>query len=247
MKNDLITVNGFKQVLFNEAKKYDITLTDKMLENLEIYKDMMLEYNEKVNLTSITDEYEIILKHFVDCLKCVQFIEKDKTVIDVGTGAGFPGLVIAIYFDNELNITLLDSLNKRLIFLNEVIERLKLSGVNIIHKRAEEGAQEKLYREQYDFVVSRAVANLPILLEYTTPYLKINGKAIIMKSNNLDEEINNSKNALKTLNCAIESIYEYNLDVNEENFNRKILIIKKEKSTPNEYPRIFGKIKKKPL
>ena len=247
MKNELITANGFKKVLFDEAKKYDITLTDKMLENLEIYKDMMLEYNEKVNLTSITDEYEIILKHFVDCLKCVQFIEKDKTVIDVGTGAGFPGLVIAIYFDNELNITLLDSLNKRLIFLNEVIERLKLSRVNIIHKRAEEGAQDKLYREQYDFVVSRAVANLPILLEYTTPYLKINGKAIIMKSNNLDEEINNSKNALKTLNCAIESIYEYNLDVNEENFNRKILIIKKEKSTPNEYPRIFGKIKKKPL
>lgn len=243
----MIEEQGFKKVLYDESKKKNIELSDDLLNKFEKYKNMLLEYNEKINLTAITDEYEIIIKHFVDCLECTKFIEKNKNIIDVGTGAGFPGLVIAIYFGDDINITLLDSLNKRLVFLNEVIKELKLSKVDIIHKRAEEAAQEVNYREKYDYVASRAVANLPILLEYTTPYLKINGEAIIMKSNNLQDEINNSKKALQILNCSIKQIYEYSLAVREKDFNRNILIIKKEKNTPKIYPRSYGKIKKAPL
>lgn len=243
----MIEEQGFKKVLYDESKKKNIELSEDLLNKFEKYKDMLLEYNEKINLTAITDEYEIIIKHFVDCLECTKFIEKNKNIIDVGTGAGFPGLVIAIYFGDGVNITLLDSLNKRLIFLNEVIKELKLSKVDIIHKRAEEAAQEVKYREKYDYVASRAVANLPILLEYTTPYLKIKGEAIIMKSNNLQDEINNSKKSLQILNCNIKQIHEYSLAVSEEEFNRNILIIKKEKNTPKLYPRSYGKIKKSPL
>ena len=162
----------FKNTLREEALNIDIELTNRQLENFEKYKELLVEWNEKMNLTAITTDYDVIMKHFVDCLEIVKYIEKGSKVIDVGTGAGFPGVVIAIYFENDINITLLDSLNKRLIFLEEVIKTLDLKHVNIVHARAEEYVQNELIRESYDVVVSRAVAPLNVLLEYDIPYLK---------------------------------------------------------------------------
>ena len=192
MKNDFISI------LKKEAKNRDIELTDKALERFELYKNLMLEWNEKMNLTAITDEYQIIMKHFIDCLEITKYMNGNEKVIDVGTGAGFPGIVIAIYFEN-INITLLDSLNKRLIFLEEVVKKLNLKNVNIVHARAEEFAHKDEYRNKYDLVVSRAVANLSNLLEYDVGYLKLNGKLLLLKGDNVNDEINTSKNTFNVL------------------------------------------------
>ena len=240
MKNDFISI------LKKEAKNRNIELTDKALERFELYKNLMLEWNEKMNLTAITDEYQIIMKHFIDCLEITKYMNGNEIVIDVGTGAGFPGIVIAIYFEN-INITLLDSLNKRLIFLEEVVKKLNLKNVNIVHARAEEFAHKDEYRNKYDLVVSRAVANLSNLLEYDVGYLKLNGKLLLLKGDNVNDEINTSKNTFNVLGCKIENIYDYEYDVNGEIFNRKVLEIKKLKNTPEKYPRNYGKMKKNPL
>lgn len=240
MKNDFISI------LKKEAKNRNIELTDKALERFELYKNLMLEWNEKMNLTAITDEYQIIMKHFIDCLEITKYMNGNEKVIDVGTGAGFPGIVIAIYFQN-INITLLDSLNKRLIFLEEVVKKLNLKNVNIVHARAEEFAHKDEYRNKYDLVVSRAVANLSNLLEYDVGYLKLNGKLLLLKGDNVNDEINTSKNTFNVLGCKIENIYDYEYDVNGEIFNRKVLEIKKLKNTPEKYPRNYGKMKKNPL
>lgn len=240
MKNDFISI------LKKEAKNRNIELTDKALERFELYKNLMLEWNEKMNLTAITDEYQIIMKHFIDCLEITKYMSGNEKVIDVGTGAGFPGIVIAIYFEN-INITLLDSLNKRLIFLEEVVKNLNLKNVNIVHARAEEFAHKDEYRNKYDLVVSRAVANLSNLLEYDVGYLKLNGKLLLLKGDNVNDEINTSKNTFNVLGCKIQNIYDYEYDVNGEIFNRKVLEIKKLKNTPEKYPRNYGKMKKNPL
>lgn len=247
MKMDLKGKYGFRETLKEEAVKRDIILSDKMLENFEKYKKMLLEWNEKINLTAITDEYEIIMKHFIDCLELVKYIDDNKKIIDVGTGAGFPGLVIAIYFEGKISITLLDALSKRINFLEDVVSKLKLKNVTVIHGRAEEYAKMQEYREKYDIVVSRAVANLPVLLEYEVPYVKVKGNCLIMKGENVDREIAISKKALNVLNCNIENkkIYKYN--VNEKEYTRAILDIKKNKATDNKFPRNNGQIKKNPL
>lgn len=236
----------FKEVLKEEALKININLSDEMLQKFEIYKDLLIEWNEKMNLTAITEEYEIIMKHFIDCLEIVKYIDKSKNIIDVGTGAGFPGVVIAIYFNNA-KITLLDSLNKRLIFLQEVIEKLKLENVEIVHGRAEELAHLEKYREKYDVVVSRAVANLTTLLEYDIGYLKVGGIALFLKADSVDVEIENARNAMGILGCKIISVYDYSYNIHDEIFTRKVLKIKKNKITNEKYPRNFGKIKKSPL
>lgn len=238
---------SFKDTLKEEASKMNIDLSDNVLNNLEIYKNMLIEWNEKINLTAITDDYEIIMKHFIDCLELVKYIDKTKKVIDVGTGAGFPGIVIAIYFEGKLNITLLDALNKRINFLQEVITTLNLNNVTLIHGRAEEYAKMKDYREKYDLVVSRAVANLPVLLEYEIPYVKVNGKCLIMKGDNVEQEIEKAKKAFDILSCKIKNKYSYNYFVDEEKYSRVILDIKKYKETNNKFPRNNGQIKKNPL
>lgn len=237
----------FKNVLRTEALKIGIELTNKQLENFEKYKKLLVEWNEKMNLTAITADYDVIMKHFVDSLEIVKYIEKGSKVIDVGTGAGFPGVVIAIYFENNINITLLDSLNKRLIFLEEVIKVLGLKHVNVVHARAEEYVQNENIRESYDTVVSRAVAPLNILLEYDIPYLKTGKKALFLKGNNVKEEIEEAKNALSILNSEISNIYTYSYTIDEERYNRNILEIIKKKETSKKYPRNYGKIKKQPL
>lgn len=242
---------NFKEKLYFEAKKYGFELSENMLLNFEMYKNMLIEWNDKINLTSITDEYQIIIKHFIDCLECIKYIEKNNNIIDVGTGAGFPGLVIGIYFDGKVNITLLDSLNKRLIFLKEVIEKLNLKNINIVHGRAEDSANEAIFREKYDVSLARAVASLNILLEYTSPYVKVGGKCIFMKGDNIQEEIDRSVEAFKALNVKILKIHKYDLELLEntdiEVFNRSILEVKKIGLTPKNYPRSYAKIKISPL
>lgn len=247
MKSDLNGKYGFKEMLKNEVEKIGLTLTDKQIEQFEQYKNLLVEWNEKINLTAITEDYEVIMKHFVDCLEIVKYIQKGSSIIDVGTGAGFPGIVIAIYFDTNVNITLLDALNKRLIFLQEVVDKLGLKNINIVHGRAEEMAQKEEYREMYDVVVSRAVANLGVLLEYDTPYIKVNGKGLFMKGDKVQEEIKEAKKALDILNCKITNNYIYKYNVNEEEYTRNILEVVKYNNTPKKYPRNYGKIKKNPL
>ncbi len=236
----------FIQTLCKECKRQNIAINEKQCVDLAEYKDMLLEWNEKMNLTAITDEYEIIVKHFVDCLECTKVIKDEKNIIDVGTGAGFPGMVLAIYYKDK-NFTLLDALNKRLIFLQEVVNKLGLKNVKIVHARAEEIARTEEYKEVYDASVSRAVANLPVLLEYTSPFVKVNGICIVMKGDSIEDEIKISANALNTLKLKIEDKYNYSYIVNNEEYNRVILNIRKNSNTPQKYPRNYGQIKKKPL
>lgn len=238
--------NEFIETLCKECKNQNIDITEEQANNLEMYKNLLLEWNEKMNLTAITDEYEIIVKHFVDCLECTKVIKEENNIIDVGTGAGFPGMVLAIYYKDK-KFTLLDALNKRLIFLQEVINTLKLDNVEIVHGRAEEVARKEEYKEQYDASVSRAVAQLPVLLEYTSPFVKVDGKCIVMKGDNVEDEVRLSSNALNTLKLKIIDRFNYNYIVNNEEYNRSILKIKKIGNTPQKYPRNYGQIKKKPL
>ena len=236
----------FKEILCKECKLQNIEIKENQINNLSIYKDMLLEWNDKINLTAITDDYEIIVKHFVDCLECTKAITNEKKIIDVGTGAGFPGMVLAIYYPN-IEFTLLDGLNKRLIFLQEVVDKLGLKNVKIVHGRAEEVVRIDNLFNNYDASVSRAVANLPVLLEYVSPYVKVGGYSIIMKGDSVDEEIALAQNALKTLNLKVEEKINYNYTVSNEEYNRSILKVKKIQDTPTKYPRNYGQIKKKPL
>ena len=238
---------NFKDVLYQEARKNNIELNEEHLKQFELYKDILIEWNKKMNLTAITDEYQIIMKHFIDCLEVTKYIEPNSNVIDIGTGAGFPGIVIAIYFEKNIDITLVDALNKRITFLTEVKNILNLNNVNIVQARAEELGRKEEYREKFDYIVSRAVAPLNILLEYDIPFLKTGSKCLLLKSSNLDEEINNSSNALSVLNSKITNIYEYCYTIYSETYNRKIIEVVKQKSTQERYPRNYGKIKKNPL
>lgn len=238
---------NFEEVLKQEASNIGIELNEKQIIKFKLYKELLVEWNKKMNLTAITDDYQIILKHFIDCLEIVKYIENGQNIADIGTGAGFPGIVIAIYFGKAVSITLIDALNKRILFLQEVVNKLNLNNVKLIHARAEELAHKGEYREQYDVVVSRAVAPLNILLEYDIPYLKVFGKALLLKGSNVDEEIKEAERVFDILKCKISNLYKYGYKVEEEIYNRNIIEIKKEQSCSSKYPRPYGKIKKNPL
>lgn len=234
-----------KEEFFNEMqKKLTIKLSVEQLEKFYSYMSLLLEWNEKMNLTAITEPNEIILKHFVDSLTILNEINNNSKVVDVGTGAGFPGIPLSIA-NESLKITLVDSLNKRLIFLQEVIDKLELKNVEIIHSRAEDFGQNKKYRENFDIATSRAVANLSTLSEYLIPLVKINGKCICMKASDVEEEINQAKNAINVLGGTIEKIEEFKLP--ESDIGRTIIIINKQKQTPNKYPRKAGTPSKEPI
>ena len=243
-----LTDEEFTNTLIDECKKQNIELDENKAKVLKIYKELLVEWNEKMNLTAITEDYEVIIKHFVDCLECTHLITDERKIIDVGTGAGFPGMVLAIYYP-QIDFTLLDGLNKRLIFLEEVVNKLGLKNVKIVHARAEEAARNEEYFEFFDAVVSRAVANLPVLLEYTSPYVKVNGKCIVMKGDNAKEELDLAKNAMNVLKLRNidNKEYKYSYTINDEGYNRTILYIEKIGNTPNKYPRNYGQIKKKAL
>lgn len=208
------------------------------------YMNMLIEWNEKMNLTAITEPEDIILKHFVDSLTILNDIKDNSTVVDVGTGAGFPGIPLSI-MNPTLKITLVDSLNKRLIFLQEVVNKLNLKNIEIIHARAEELGQNKKYREQFDVATSRAVANLSTLSEYLIPLVKVGGKVISMKASEAQAEIDEAKKAIEVLGGTLNEVKEFNLPGSD--IGRTIIVINKAKTTPKTYPRKSGTPSKEPI
>ena len=206
--------------------------------------ELLLEWNQKINLTAITEPEEIILKHFIDSMTIAKHIKENAKVIDVGTGAGFPGIPLKIIRE-DIEVTLLDSLNKRINFLNEVINQLKLEKIQAIHSRVEEFGQNKKYRETFDYATSRAVANLSTLAEYLVPLVKTKGMCISMKGADVKEEIQQSEKAISILGGKIESIEKFQLP--RSDMDRNIILIRKAKSTQPKYPRRPGFPAKEPL
>lgn len=234
----------FNEGLLEKASVLGVRFSVEQMEQFYKYMNLLIEWNEKMNLTAIIEPSEIILKHFIDSITILKDIKDGSTVVDVGTGAGFPGIPLSI-MNPTLKITLVDSLNKRLIFLQEVIKELNLKNVKLIHARAEEFGRNKKYREKFDIATSRAVANLATLSEYLLPLVKINGQAISMKAGNASQEIEEAQKAIKTLGGHINRIDEFYLP--QTDIARTIIIIDKIKETPNQYPRKAGTPSKEPI
>ena len=234
----------FKNKLKENAEKIGVMLDEESLGNLYKYKELVLEWNEKINLTAITDECEFAVKHFIDSLTVNKYIEPKKTIIDIGTGAGFPGIPLKI-LNKDNKVVLFDSLNKRLKVLEDIIEKIELENVETLHGRAEETFKNKQHREKYDIAVSRAVAALNVLVELMLPAVKIGGICICMKGNNAEEEIKEAKKAIKELGGDIIKVEK--LILPELNLERNIIIIKKVRQTPNKYPRKPGTPQKEPI
>lgn len=234
----------FKELMKINLKELNIELTDLQLEKFYRYMNILIEWNKFMNLTGITKPEEIITKHFIDSLTVLDKIDKDANIIDVGTGAGFPGIPIKIAFP-DTKVVLLDSLNKRIKFLNEVIEKLELKNIETIHGRAEEFGKNKKYREKYDIAVARAVAPLNVLLEYLMPFVKINGKCLCMKGSSSEEEIKKGERAVKILGGELIKTEEFFIP--KTDMKRKIVQVNKNKETNNKYPRKAGTPSKEPL
>lgn len=236
--------NEFKEKMIINVDKLGINLSEIQLKQFYNYMNLLIEWNKKINLTAITEPDEIILKHFVDSLTISKYISDGTKVVDVGTGAGFPGIPLKIV-RQEIDITLLDSLQKRINFLDEVINELNLEKITTVHSRVEDFGKNKEYREKFDIATSRAVANLSTLSEYLLPLVKVGGKVISMKGSLIQEELENSKNAIKILGGQIEKVDEF--DLPNSDISRNIVLIDKIKNTPNRYPRKAGEPSKKPL
>jgi len=228
----------------NSMNSIGIELTNSQLNAFETYYDMLIDRNKVMNLTAITEFDEVMDKHFLDSVYLFRSIElkADYKLIDIGTGAGFPGIPLKIVFP-ELKITLLDSLNKRVGFLNDVIDELNLNDIEAIHGRAEDIARDKTYRASYDIAVSRAVANLSTLSEYCLPFVKIGGKFVSYKSGDCADEVDNAKSAIHLLGGKINKIDEFSYSNNSRSF----IVIDKVMNTSNKYPRKAGLPSKKPL
>lgn len=234
-----------KNLLQNYIKDYKITLTENQYEQFQKYFELLAEWNEKMNLTAITDESGVALKHFADSLSLLNFVDipQNSSLADVGTGAGFPGVVLKIARP-DIKLTLIDSLNKRLVFLGEVCAQLGIEA-ELIHSRAEDGARDEKLRESFDFAVSRAVARMNVLSEYCLPYVKVGGAFCAMKGAQANEEFKDSLNAINTLGGKLEKKYFFELP--ENGGERAIAVVRKVKNTPQKYPRQSGKIKAKAL
>lgn len=235
------------------TEKAGFSPTPLQLEQFQTYRDMLLEWNQKINLTAITDPDEIALKHFTDSLTVVPFIENafknqksrfpDLSLIDIGTGAGFPGIPLKIMYP-ELSLTLMDSLQKRIDFLSAVTNALSFSNSFTVHSRAEDGARSEQHREKYDVAIARAVASMPVLSEYCLPYVKVGGVFIAMKAN-VRDELESAKYAISVLGGEIEDCSEFTLPGSD--MKRSIVVIRKKQKTPKPYPRKAGKPEKEPL
>lgn len=235
-----------EQLLIKACEALNLSINEKQVEQFIKYKDLLIEWNKKINLTAITDEKEIVLKHFIDCisLMSVYKIEDNMNIIDVGTGAGFPAVPIKIMCP-DVNVTLLDSLNKRINFLNELIAQLELKKIFCIHSRAEDSGRDKKFREKYDLCVSRAVANLAVLSEYCLPFVLVGGTFISFKSVNIDDELNEAKTAIKKLGAKIDSVKTVNIPYSD--IQHSIVVIRKIRQTPSQYPRKAGMVSKQPI
>ena len=232
-----------KEEFINEVKLLGIEVTNDKLNKLEKYYELLVQWNEKINLTAITNKEEVYLKHFYDSLTLIKSYDfkNNIKVCDIGSGAGFPGLVLKIFFEN-IDITLVDALNKRINFLNLVIKELNLKNITTIHQRAEDFSKEHI--EEFDIVTSRAVAKLNILNELCIPIVKVDGYFIPMKAN-IEDELSESLNSIKVLNSTLEDVISFKLP--KENSIRNLIKIKKIGKVNNKYPRNFDKIKKNPL
>ena len=231
-----------------ELKKYledfGLILNEKQINRFYKYMNLLIEWNKKINLTAIVDPKEIIIKHFVDSLSINKYIKENSKIIDIGTGAGFPGIPLKIYRD-DIQITLVDSLNKRIKFLDEVIKELELQNIETIHGRAEEMGRNSKYREKFDIATSRAVANISTLSEYLIPLTKINGNCVFMKGPDVDEELNSGKNAINVLGGKVLKKEEFYIP--KTDIERTVIVVKKIKKTPEKYPRKPGMPSKEPI
>ncbi len=234
------------EILIKGSKELGVELKDKDIERFKKYKELLKEWNTKINITAITDDEEIDIKHFLDSLTPLNTgkLNNGLKLIDVGTGGGFPGLPLKI-INEDLEVTLLDSLNKRIVFLNEVITALDLRGIEAIHGRAEELSRTSQYRESYDICISRAVASLDTLCEYCIPFVKVGGYFISMKGPDVEEELKNSEKAIKVLGGKL--IDKKIIKIPESDIEHSLLIIEKIRETPTKYPRGGGKPRKNPL
>ena len=228
----------------NGLEELHIVLSEEQVNQFIQYYEMLVEKNKVMNLTAITEFDEVIEKHFLDSLSLIKVYDltKEVSVLDMGTGAGFPGIPLKIAFP-ELKVTLVDSLNKRILFLQEVIDTLQLKNIDALHARAEELGKNKSYREQFDLVVSRAVANLASLGEYCIPFAKLGGNFISYKSGEIEEEVKNAKNAVFLLGGKVKEVYKFDLYEQKRSF----VVIDKVKGTPKAYPRKAGTPTKMPL
>lgn len=233
----------FENIFKKECIKNNINIKEEKIKLFYDYMKYLLDWNEKINLTAIKEEKEFIVKHFVDSLSISEIVGDNKRIIDVGTGGGFPGIPLKLLNEN-LNVSLVDSVNKKIMVLNDIINKMKLENIEAIHTRAEDLAQNKEYREGFDMAVSRAVSNMNTLVEYLLPFVKIGGYVVCMKGPGYEEELNSSKKAIEILGGKIEDIKE--LKVSDE-LDRNIIIIKKIKNTNNKYPRGQGKPLREPL
>lgn len=233
-----------KSLLKEKAALYGVGLDEKALERFDIYARLLVEWNDKINLTAITEPDEIVIKHFVDSLSIFSAVDipVGSRVIDVGTGAGFPGVAMLIARP-DLDITLMDSTNKKLNVIRDILENIGLEA-NVVHKRAEEAGQSKDFRESYDFATARAVSNLRDLSEFCLPFVKVGGTFISMKSAKADEEIEEGKKAISVLGGRIREKKTFNLEAAGE---RTVILIEKSSSTPAKYPRPSAKMAKNPI
>ncbi len=237
---------SLKKLLIQGSKELAVELEENKLEQLMLYKDILKEWNEKINLTAIEEDKDVIIKHFIDSLTIIPYLNQMKmpvSLVDIGTGGGFPGIPVKIS-NKDIHVTLLDSLDKRVKFLNEVITRLDLKEIEAVHGRAEDYGLNPEYREKYDVATARAVASLPVLLEYCLPFVRVGGLFIAMKGSSL-EEVEASKRALQILGGEIEDLSELTLPFTD--MKRNIIIIRKLRHTSPKYPRKAGKPSRDPL
>ncbi len=235
----------FDIILQDSLKKCDLNITPAAREKLGIYYHLLIEWNERMNLTALTSAEDVACKHFCDSLTLLKYeiIPENATLIDVGTGAGFPGMALKAARP-DLRVTLLDSLNKRLIFLSEVCREMGADDVRLIHSRAEDAGREEEYREKYDYAVSRAVAPLNVLCEYCLPFVKLGGMFLAMKGKDAEEELSSAQNAIRALGAEVERIHTFELP---DAGQRSIIALRKTAPTPALYPRSGKKIRNKPI
>lgn len=237
---------NFIEALQDAAAKYGLSFTEGQISDFNVYYELLVEWNQKINLTALTEPEDVAVKHIIDSLSCFrpELFKPGTSLIDVGTGAGFPGLPLKIYYP-DLKLTLLDSLNKRVKFLQLVVDKLGLKGVEVIHARSEEAARQKKYREKFDLASARAVARLPILTEYCLPFVKQGGMFIALKGRQYEEEMDEADKAVKVLGGKIAEVLPVKLPGLED--KRAVIYIAKIKNTPSIYPRKAGTPERNPI
>ena len=238
-----MNLEEYKKFFKEELEKNSLCVEENEIPLFFEYMKQIIEWNEKINVTAITDEKEFVIKHFIDSLTIADYIEKNDRVIDIGTGAGFPGIPIKIVKPNA-NVTLIDSVNKKLNVIRDVSENIKLTNLEIIHTRAEDLANNPKYRESFDIATTRAVSNFATIVEYMLPFIKVGGKAICMKGPNFNEELEKSQKAIELLGGRVKNVQTC---VISSDLERNIIIVEKIKNTPKNYPRGKGKPLKEPL